>query len=123
VRLVWFQCTDQVAVEVDTMKTDDAFTVDVGAGERALKTGNMAIIRSAAGELPQSTSATLSRSASSFARPSRVGSNARRCGWLARFCVERCEATLTEVQAAAWAFENITDEPAALATLQRLCSR
>ncbi len=43
--------------------------------------------------------------------------------WLARFCVERREATLAEVQAAAWAFENITDEPAALETLQRLCSR
>jgi hypothetical protein len=42
--------------------------------------------------------------------------------WLARFCVERREATLTEVQAAAWAFENLTDEPA-LDTLQRLCSR
>jgi hypothetical protein len=43
--------------------------------------------------------------------------------WLARFCVERREATLAEVQSAAWAFENITDEPAALETLQRLCSR
>ena len=43
--------------------------------------------------------------------------------WLARFCVERREVTLAEVQRAAWAFENITDEPAALETLQRLCSR
>ena len=43
--------------------------------------------------------------------------------WLARFCVERREATLPEVQAAAWAFENLADEPAALATLQRLCAR
>lgn len=43
--------------------------------------------------------------------------------WLARFCVERRDATLTEVQAAAWAFGNITDEPAALDTLERLCSR
>ena len=42
---------------------------------------------------------------------------------LARYCVERREATLAEVQAAAWAFENIADEPAALDTLQRLCSR
>jgi hypothetical protein len=32
-------------------------------------------------------------------------------------------ATLAEVQAAAWAFQNITDEPGGLETLQRLCSR
>jgi hypothetical protein len=37
--------------------------------------------------------------------------------------VERRDVTLTEVQRAAWAFENITDEPAALETLQRLCAR
>jgi len=43
--------------------------------------------------------------------------------WLARFCVERRDVTLAEVQSAAWAFENITDEPAALETLQRLCAR
>jgi hypothetical protein len=36
VRLVWFQRTDRVAVEVDDMKTGAAFTVDIGAGERAL---------------------------------------------------------------------------------------
>ena len=30
--------------------------------------------------------------------------------WLARFCVERREATLAEVQAAAWAFENSAHE-------------
>jgi hypothetical protein len=43
--------------------------------------------------------------------------------WLARFCLEHREATLAEVQAAAWAFENITDEPGALEPLERLCSR
>jgi hypothetical protein len=43
--------------------------------------------------------------------------------WVTRFCLKRREATLAEAQAAAWAFENIADEPAALATLQRLCSR
>jgi hypothetical protein len=37
--------------------------------------------------------------------------------------MERREATLAQVQGAAWAFDNITtDEPAALETLQRLCS-
>jgi len=36
VRLVWLQRTNHVAVEVDDLKTGDAFTVDVGEGERAL---------------------------------------------------------------------------------------
>ena len=83
----------------------------------------MAIIRSAAGELPHVdlgdalAVCVLIRKA----EPDRFERAALR--WVARFCVERREATLTEVQAAAWAFENIADEPAALATLQRLCSR
>jgi hypothetical protein len=43
--------------------------------------------------------------------------------WLARFCVERREATLGEVQAAARAVENMADQPTvALDTLRRLCS-
>ena len=90
---------------------------------RALKTGNMAIIRSAAVELPHvdlgdalAVCLTIRE-----AEPHRFERAALR--WLARFCVERREATLAEVQAAAWAFENIADEPAALDTLQRLCSR
>jgi hypothetical protein len=90
---------------------------------RALKTGNMAIIRSAAVELPHvdlgdalAVCLTIRE-----AEPHRFERAALR--WLARFCVERRDATLAEVQAAAWAFENITDEPAALDTLQRLCSR
>jgi hypothetical protein len=83
----------------------------------------MAIIRSAAGELPHvdlgdalAVCLTIRE-----AEPHRFERAALR--WLARFCVERREATLSEVQAAAWAFENIADEPAALDTLQRLCSR
>jgi hypothetical protein len=36
VRLLWCRRTDRVAVEVDDAKTGEAFTVDVGAGERAL---------------------------------------------------------------------------------------
>jgi hypothetical protein len=43
--------------------------------------------------------------------------------WLARFCVELREVTLAQVQRAAWAFEDPTDEPGALETLQRLCAR
>ena len=90
---------------------------------RALKTGNMAIIRSAAGELRHvdlGDALTVCLTIRE-AEPDRFERAALR--WLARFCVERREATLAEVQSAAWAFENIADEPAALATLQRLCSR
>jgi hypothetical protein len=36
VRLVWFQHSNQVAVEVDDAKTGVSFTVEVGARERAL---------------------------------------------------------------------------------------
>jgi hypothetical protein len=36
VRLVWFRRGNRVAVEVDDAKTGDAFTVHVGAQERAL---------------------------------------------------------------------------------------
>ena len=90
---------------------------------RALKTGNMAIIRSAAGELPHVdlVDALAVCVAIRRAEPDRFERAALR--WLARFCVERRDVTLSEVQRAAWAFENITDEPAALETLQRLCAR
>jgi hypothetical protein len=83
----------------------------------------MAIIRSAARELPHVAlgDALAVCVVIQKAEPDRFERAALR--WLARFCVERPEATLTEVQAAAWAFENITDEPGALETLQRLCSR
>jgi hypothetical protein len=83
----------------------------------------MAIIRSAAGELPHVDlgDALAVCGVIYKAEPARFERAALR--WLARFCVERREATLAEVQAAAWAFENFGDEPAALETLQRLCSR
>jgi hypothetical protein len=83
----------------------------------------MAIIRSAAGELPHVDlgDALAVCVAIHEAEPHRFERAALR--WLARFCVERREATLAEVKSAAWAFENIADEPAALDTLQRLCSR
>ena len=83
----------------------------------------MAIIRSAAGELPHVdlVDALAVCVVIHKTEPDRFERAALR--WLARFCVERREATLTEVRAAAWAFENIADEPAALATLQRLCAR
>ena len=83
----------------------------------------MAIIRSAAGELPHVDRADALAVCVAIhkAEPERFERAALR--WLARFCVERRDATLTEVQAAAWGFENFADESAALDTLQRLCSR
>ena len=91
--------------------------------QRALKTGNLTLIRNAAAELPgvDLGDALDVCVAIRQAEPERFERAALR--WLARFCVERREVTLAQVQVAAWAFDNITDEPAALETLQRLCSR
>ena len=91
--------------------------------QRALKTGNLTLIRNAAAELPRVDlgDALAVCVAIQEAEPERFERAALR--WLARFCVERPEASVAQVQAAAWAFDNITDEPAALETLQRLCSR
>jgi len=90
---------------------------------RALKTGNLTLIRNAAAELPgvDLRDALEVCVAIRQAEPERFERAALR--WLARFCVEQREVTLAQVQVAAWAFDNITDEPAALETLQRLCSR
>ena len=83
----------------------------------------MAIIRSAAGEPPHVdlVDALVLCVAIRQAEPARFERAALR--WVARSWVERHEVTLAEVQSAAWAFENISDEPAAIETLQRLCSR
>jgi len=83
----------------------------------------MAIIRSAAGELAgvDLGDALAVCVAIRKAEPHRFERAALR--WLARFCVKRSAATLAEVQAAASAFENIADDPGALDTLQRLCTR
>jgi hypothetical protein len=92
--------------------------------QRALKTGNISVIRGAAAELPvvDLGDALAVCVAIREAEPHRFERAALR--WLARFCVERREATLQEVQAAAWAFENMASEPTvALDTLRRLCSR
>jgi hypothetical protein len=92
--------------------------------QRALKTGNINVIRGAEAELPvvDLGDALAVCVAIREAEPHRFERAALR--WLARFCVERREATLQEVQAAAWAFENMAAEPTvALDTLRRLCSR
>ena len=65
--------------------------------QRALKTGNLAIIRSAAAELPQVNlgDALAVCVAIREAEPHRYERAALR--WLARFCVERPDATLAEI--------------------------
>jgi hypothetical protein len=91
--------------------------------QRALKTGNLTLIRNAAGELPhfELSGALVVCLAIRETEPDRFERAALR--WLARFCPERPEATLGQLQRATWAFQNITNEPAAIQVLQRLCSR
>lgn len=91
--------------------------------QRALQTGNLNVIRAAASELPQVDlgDALAVCMAIREAEPHRFERAALR--WLARFCVERREATLADVTAAARAFEQMAARPAdALDTLRRLCS-
>jgi hypothetical protein len=89
---------------------------------RALKTGNLTLIRNAAADLPRVDlgDALAVCRVIRAAEPERFERAALR--WLARFCLERREATLAQVQVAAWALDNI-DEPVAHETLERLCSR
>ena len=90
---------------------------------QALKTGNLTLIRNAAAELPRVDLGDALEVCVAIRRKEPEHFDRAALRWLARFCVERREVTLAEVQRAAWAFENISDEPAALETLQRLCSR
>lgn len=90
--------------------------------QRALKTGNLNVIRNAAAELPSVDlgDALAVCVAIREAEPHRF---ARRLRWLARFCVERRDATLAEVSAAATAFAQMAEEPAqALETLRKICN-
>jgi hypothetical protein len=84
-------------------------------------TGNLTLIRSTAAELPRVDLADALEVCVAIRRaePERFQRAALR--WLARFCVE--QRNVAQVQAAAWALDNLIDEPAALETLQRLCSR
>jgi hypothetical protein len=91
--------------------------------QRALKTGNLTLIRNAAAELPRVDlgDALAVCVAIHKAEPEHYERATLR--WLARYCLERREATLAHVRTAAWAFDNLADDPAALETLERLCSR
>jgi hypothetical protein len=91
--------------------------------QRALATGNLLLIRSAAAELPQiSLGDALSVCvAIRDAEPERFQRAALR--WIARYCLERPGVTLSQVRAATEAFERMAARPEdALKTLQRLCT-
>ena len=91
--------------------------------QRALKTGNLNVIRNAAAELPTVDlgDALAVCVAIREAEPHRFERAALR--WLARFCVERRDATLADVSAAAAAFEQMAEQPGqALETLRKICN-
>jgi hypothetical protein len=91
--------------------------------QRALATGNLLLIRAAAAELPQIGlgDALMVCMAIRDSEPERFQRAALR--WLARYCVERPAVSLSEVRAAAEAFERMAARPEdALAALQRLCT-
>lgn len=90
---------------------------------RALNTGNLQLIRSAAAELPTVDlgDALSVCVAIRDAEPHRFERAALR--WLARFCLEHRDVTLADVSAAARAFEQMTERPAeALEKLRQICN-
>src|SRR5215212_795887 len=91
--------------------------------QRALKTGNLTLIRNAAAELPRVDLGDALAVCVAIHAAERERYERAALRWLARYCLERREATLAHVQTAAWAFENLADEQGALETLERLCSR
>lgn len=91
--------------------------------QRALKTGNLAVIRNAAAELPRVDlgDALVVCMAIRDAEPDRFTRATLR--WLARYCIEQA-SDASEVQTAANAFAAMTDDPDhALATLHALVDR
>jgi hypothetical protein len=90
--------------------------------QRALATGNLLLIRAAAAELPRVDlgDALSICVAIRQAEPERFERAALR--WIARFCVERRDASLADLRAAAWAFERMgSDSREAVETLRGLC--
>lgn len=90
---------------------------------RALKTGNLEVIRAAAAELPQISLedalhvCVLLRDR----EPQRYERAAVR--WIGRFCVEKHDVTLTDVDHARAAFSQMREDPeGALGLLQALCA-
>lgn len=91
--------------------------------QRALKTGNLAVIRNAAAELPRVElgDALSVCMAIHDAEPDRFNRAALR--WLARYAVEKARDA-DDVHRAAAAFTDMPNDPdASLATLRQLVSR
>ena len=91
--------------------------------QRALKTGNLAVIRNAAAELPRIElgDALSVCMAIRDAEPDRFNRAALR--WLARYAVEEARDA-ADVHRAAAAFTDMPDDPnASLATLRQLVTR
>jgi hypothetical protein len=102
------------------------FVSDAGSAysrfQRALTTGNLTIIRAAAAELPavRLEDALQVCVVLRDREPERYERAAVR--WIGRFCVERREATLDDVEHARAAFSIMRRDPArALEILQTLC--
>lgn len=93
-----------------------------GRFRRALQKGNLALVRTAAGELPTIRLDDALRVCLLIRDrdPERYERAALR--WVARFAVEARSATLGDVQSAAQALERLPIEPEeAMSQLQRLC--
>lgn len=90
---------------------------------RALATGNLMLIRAAAAELPHISLEDATRVCVILRdrEPARFEAAAVR--WIARFCVERVDVTLEDVDHATRAFALMRrgDPEAALTILQTLC--
>jgi hypothetical protein len=78
---------------------------------RALNTGNLAIVRAAAAELPRVELDDALRVCLLVREQDADRYEKAAVRWLARFCLERPEASLRDVVEAASAFEHMAREP------------
>jgi hypothetical protein len=78
---------------------------------RALETGNLAIVRAAASELPRVELDDALRVCLIVREQDRDRYEQAAVRWLARFCLERPRASLNDVIEAAVAFERMAREP------------
>jgi hypothetical protein len=77
--------------------------------QRALATGNLALIRAEATELPRVNLPDALKVCRAIRASEPASFERAALRWLARFCVERPDATLADVRAAAAAFEEMAD--------------
>jgi hypothetical protein len=85
---------------------------------RALETGNLLLIRTAAGDLPQAPPLSDALRICLLLRDAEPAVYERAVvRWLGRFCLERPKATLAEVLDAARAFDRMPTQPEGSARL------